>query len=629
MRVVSRALLPSAALALALAGCAPAAAPPPERPAAAPPGPVTSNVERRDYAGSARCAGCHARIYERWRASPMRNMTRLAGGADPPSRAPFAGGTFNFKGDRVTLLSEQDRRYMRVEAQGRDPQLFRVTKVIGGRYREDYAGREVTGTAADSPAVGDPGDEPILPVSWLLFSGAWRYKGYSVMVKERPHLGKHGAPWRQTCIFCHNTAPYLATVYDDLLGGGRAYQGSVSDRFLPDDRLWKTAVADPPGLTRAVAAELAFLGAAPPPAGAGARDALAAVVSATWDRFGEQQLVEVGIGCEACHNGCREHVDDPYRRPSFAPRSPLLAATSPNPARQAGGPGRAEEINHVCARCHTVLFSRYPYTWEGGIRPRDAGAKPAPNRAPPGGSSVSSGEARDFFLGGCTTRLACSACHDPHGEDRRDDLERMGTAAGNGACTRCHDGFPTPAAVQAHTHHAPAGDGSACLGCHMPRKNTGLGTGLSRYHRIGSPTDPDRVERDRPLECALCHADKSVATLVETMERWWKKSYDRAALRRLYGDDLGVNALLATVALGKAHEQITAAAVLGERGPRAAAPALVPLLGSEYPLVRFYAGNAVGRLVGRPLPVDLDGEAAVIQSEAAAFVRAALAGEKR
>ena len=64
----------------------------------------------------------------------------------------------------------------------------------------------------------------------------------------------------------------------------------------------------------------------------------------------------------------------------------------------------------------------------------------------------------------------------------------------------------------------------------MPKKNMGLDYALTRYHRIGSPTDPARVERDRPLECALCHADKSVDALVGTMEPWWGKRYDREAL---------------------------------------------------------------------------------------------------
>jgi predicted CXXCH cytochrome family protein len=582
---------------------------------------VASNVERRDYAGSAACALCHADIYARWQASPMRRMTRLAAaGGEQPIRAPFDGTVIDFKGDHITVEEHEGRRYMRVEAAGRPPQLFRVTRVIGGRYREDYTGREVAGTAEGSPAVGDPGDEPILPLSYLLFSRSWRYKGYSVMVKERPHLGKHGAPWRQTCIFCHNTAPYLATIYDDLLGGGRAYQGSVSDRLLPADRLRKTTVADAAGLGRALGAEIDHRGAPPPPAGLPVNDALGAAIAATWDRFGEAQLVEVGIGCEACHNGCREHAADALARPSFAPRSPFLAtAASPHDAKA----GRAGEINHVCARCHTVLFSRYPYTWEGGLRPREGHA---PGMHPPGGSAINSGEARDFLLGGCASALSCTACHDPHTQDRREDLDRLGTVAGNAVCVRCHDRYQAKEALAAHTHHAPDGDGSACLGCHMPRKNAGLDYRLTRYHRIGSPTDAARVEHDRPLECALCHADRSVEALVTTMERWWQKSYDRAALRALYGDDLGVSPLLATVVNGKPHEQMTAAGVLGERGSAQAARALVPLLGSEYPLVRYWARAAAERLLGgAPLPVDLDGDAPAVLRAAADYVDRTLA----
>ena len=83
-----------------------------------------------------------------------------------------------------------------------------------------------------------------------------------------------------------------------------------------------------------------------------------------------------------------------------------------------------------------------------------------------------------------------------------------------------------------------AGAGGRCLGCHMPKKNLSLDNRLGRYHRIASPTETAKVEGDRPLECALCHADKSVESLVATMEAWWHKSYDRARLRALYGADL-------------------------------------------------------------------------------------------
>src|SRR5262249_61832747 len=78
----------------------------PRPPAAAPPAhrTVAETVRRRDYAGSAECEGCHRDIYKKWQASPMRNMTRRI--ADATVRAPFAGETFDFKGERVALVTE-------------------------------------------------------------------------------------------------------------------------------------------------------------------------------------------------------------------------------------------------------------------------------------------------------------------------------------------------------------------------------------------------------------------------------------------------------------------------------------------------------------------------------------------
>jgi predicted CXXCH cytochrome family protein len=593
----------------------PVAVPPPK------PLTVTSNVERRDYAGSASCASCHPEIHAKWEAAPMRRMTRAAVGA--AIRAPFDGTTIRFKGDRVTVLEREGRRYMKVVSASGE-QVFRVTKVVGGRYREDYVGVQVEGTGADDKTVGDPEDEPVLPLSYLLFAKAWRYKGYSVLVRERAHVAKHGAPWRQTCIFCHNTEPHLATLYDDLLGGGRSYQGSVADRLLPAERLWHAEITEPALLARALGDELAFLKAKAADADETTEQLLERTIRATHDRFGEKQLVETGVGCEACHNGAKEHVQDPKKLPTFDLKSAFLRVGPKQSASHGSGepelgdagarePTRAELINHTCARCHTVLFSKYPFTWEGGLRKKH-----------PGGSSINSGEARDFLLGGCTGGMSCVACHDPHGEDRPEDLERLGTTAGNDRCTGCHARYRAPEDRARHTHHAAESAGSACLGCHMPKKNAGLGYRLTRYHRIGSPTDAARVLHDRPLECALCHQDKSVEELASTMERWWHKRYDRRALRDLYGDDLDARPVILALA-GKPHEQIVASALLPERGRRDDAARLLPLLSNDYPLVRHWAHDAVERLVGQPMPVDLDGDASAIAAEASAFLEKAVA----
>ena len=139
----------------------------------------------------------------------------------------------------------------------------------------------------------------------------------------------------------------------------------------------------------------------------------------------------------------------------------------------------------------------------------------------------------------------------------------------------------------------------------MPKKNMGLGYALTRYHRIGLPDDPARVERDRPIECALCHTDKTVGDLVGKMEAWWGRKYDRAALANLYGT-VDARPLQATLMRGKAHEQAVAVAVLGEAGRKEALPGIARQLANPFPLVRYYAKRAVDALAERPCAVDLD-----------------------
>jgi predicted CXXCH cytochrome family protein len=563
---------------------------------------VTSNVLRRDYVGSTECSYCHADIYEAWRRSPMHRMTRDAAG--DASRAPFDGAVFNFKGGRAVMETRGDRRFVHLHPTLGDPALYRITRVIGGRYREDFAGIDVTGTSDPQTDAGR-GEERVMPVSYVFSTRSWRYKGYSVLVTERPRLQVSGV-WRTTCVFCHNTVPHIASLYDDLLDGrGGGYQGSMTNNLLPKSRRWKAVVTDSPNLVGALSDEIEFLGGDASGIG-NAREALAESIRVTRQRFGPEHFVEVGIGCESCHGGGRQHTEDPRRLPTFEVRSELVAEGLASGAR----PSRAQSINRTCMRCHTVLFSRYAHTWEGGHRRRD-----------PGGSNINSGEARDFALGGCASQLSCTSCHDPHAEDDPAGLEALAGSAGNRLCATCHPTLASREAVAAHTHHDPDGAGSSCVGCHMPRKNMGLGYRLTRYHRIGSPTDRERVERDRPLECALCHADRSVVSLVEQMERWWGRRYDRDRLRALYGADLGVNALGATLRRGKPHEQTVAAAVLGESGDRAATGLIAAALAHRYPLVRYFAAQALADLLGQWPPVDLDAEPAEIRAAARAWLR--------
>ena len=573
-------------------------------PTVAAPARVRSNILRADYAGSARCASCHAEITAAWQGSPMHLMTRLPQGAH--IRAPFDGTTFRFKDDSARLTEKDGARFVELASPSGGRHVYRVTRVIGGRYREDFAGVELGAGAADGER------ELLLPISYVFETKSFRLKGYSVLVTERPGLHAGGV-WNETCVFCHNTVPYFDDVWGALYeqGGppGRrapGYQGEVVDKLLPPDRRFRFDTAGDQALVGAVDAELAAIGGTPAGAGTPREEALKHGIHELRARFAARHFVEVGIGCEACHGGSREHVDDPRVLPDFAPRSAFLEAR-PEVARTDGEVTRAERINRVCARCHQVLFSRYPYTWEGGQR----------RGVSPGGSSITSGEGRDLLLGGCARQMSCVTCHDPHAEDRRADLERLATPAGNGVCVRCHAQYAAPAALAKHAHHDPDGAGASCVGCHMPRKNMGLGYALTRYHRIGLPDDPVRVERDRPLECALCHTDKTVGDLVTTMEGWWGRRYDRAALATLYGG-LDVRPLPATLERGRAHEQAVALAALGAAHVTAAAPDVARQLVNPFPLVRYYARRALEALRGQDCSVDLDRPT----SEIAAAVRA-------
>src|SRR5215468_5510550 len=144
-----------------------------------PPALVASNILRGDYAGSRACADCHGAISARWEASAMRGMTRDARTAQ--IRAPFDGASLRVAGDTVTMAMQGGERIMRVVTAAGVDETFRVTKVVGGRYREDFVGV--------GPHGGEgAGDEHVLPATYVFSTRSWRYKGYSVMVKERPAM---------------------------------------------------------------------------------------------------------------------------------------------------------------------------------------------------------------------------------------------------------------------------------------------------------------------------------------------------------------------------------------------------------------------------------------------------------
>jgi hypothetical protein len=111
-----------------------------------------------------------------------------------------------------------------------------------------------------------------------------------------------------------------------------------------------------------------------------------------------------------------------------------------------------------------------------------------------------------------------------------------------------------------------------------------------------------------------------VIELVSTMERLWHKRYDREALHRLYGQDLSVNALEATLRYGKPHEQGTAVAIAGRDRRQDWLPLVTLQLANDYPLVRYFARHAIEQITAAPLPIDMNAPAASLLQSAQTYL---------
>ena len=248
----------------------------------------------------------------------MHRMTRVPDTTDV--RAPFDGRSFRFKDDTARVTQVDGARYVQLSSAAFGDHLYRVTRVIGGRYREDFAGVEVARAARDAPVIEShmsahvAGAELLLPISYVFETASFRLKGYSVMVGERPGL-RAGGVWNQTCVLCHNTAPYFDATWGELHGpGAPGYQGEVVDRVLPPERRWTFEITDAAAFARALEDETRVVGAPVVVAGdsePARREALALSMRALRTRLRPEHFVELGVGCESCHGGSRAHVEDP------------------------------------------------------------------------------------------------------------------------------------------------------------------------------------------------------------------------------------------------------------------------------------------------------------------------------
>lgn len=533
---------------------------------------IHSNIRKGDHAGADSCKECHEKNYEGWSRHSHRWMNALA--TDETVKGDFAGGrVMDYLGGQVHFRREGTNRFMSFIREETN-RTYQITRTIGSRFTQYYVGR-----LTDGP---EPAEAPARKLDHVLAIGWWIDRQEWIPAVHIDPEGPDGTRWDPfakvsdiaydtSCAICHTTPAmgdwmlnpngilrlgYYAPVpvAFDVKGYARAER--------PD--LLPTAFADP-----AVSEQEKFN-----------------LFRAVRDQDMVQHAVNLGISCENCHNGAREHVQASDRNKSAL--LPAFFPVSTNFVAQAGQGARVhqrspETVNFICARCHT------------GKRPYFAS----------GMATWNSVEFSDAENGFCYIRktgrhaeletLTCTACHDPH--------QPIGASwsktpdEDDATCLKCHQKYEPARERFRHTRHQGGTEGTRCLNCHMPRLNEGLQE-VVRTHAISNPTSPSMIEAGQPNACNLCHLDKSIDWTITWLSRWYNidryRSYDPGKLAANYPDragPVGMNWLKSP------HEptRLVAVDALARADARWALPAVVEALDDPYLLNRQFARIALER----------------------------------
>lgn len=480
---------------------------PPEIASADPTRSSYSNIAPADYVKPAGCAHCHPEQHKRWLSHPHSKMNADIGPETNLGR--FDGSVLSLHGGRITMFREGDDCFIRTEKDDVD-RTYRVTRTIGSRFLQFYVGIFHSGTplppddASEFRLRGAARPELVMPVGYWLTRERW-IPGYDVYdyidredVETEFDVYHNPKPiyYYQHCADCHTTLPEGYRIFANKvfigpnkpvlhLGLWDFLKATAGDAGVPTN-------TQPPLTTEAI------------------QQLLTDVVE---HRHPGHGVVELGITCESCHLGGREHAQSGGKvQPRFLPSSPHLAQEE----RVASQLGRTvDNINASCARCHAA----YRVPMAGGF------------------SHKNSSEYLDAVNGACYSQLKCTDCHDPHTATGR--VWPKTPAQDDQSCLRCHDhqpGFRSEEEIAAHTHHPFASSGSRCMNCHMPKITEGL-ENVVRTHRIASPTQAEVIEKGGLNACNLCHLDQPITWTLDKLSNWYGARIDREQAVAAHGGE--------------------------------------------------------------------------------------------
>jgi hypothetical protein len=438
-----------------------------------------SNILPGDYVGPDTCAKCHAKQHKRWSAHPHRFMNQL------PTPSSVKGDFNNYvwtvrPGSTATFSTEDGDYLMTVNVPKAPRRRYKVTRTVGSRFVQFYIGVQTEGP--ESPGDRVYTREHKLPFGYWFRMKRWLpVDHFDVGGGDAPEDLLDGLPvvdgvdrkagflaYTNTCLHCHNTYPHVYRIFRPTLGG---FPDAVFD---PDLRQLSSALSDNVSVWP-FAVSFANL---------------------PYKLDPDKDLVTLGISCESCHLGGREHAVN-EKRVSFFPTSPHVYTRARSWDKAFTGKKKDPATSQgICAQCHSaVSISTFP----NGTRVRN------------------SAEASDMLAGACTSQIRCVTCHDPH---------TPGVPSGGptlprylDACVECHPKYAGPKEAEAHSRHS-AKSGVDCLDCHMLRISQGIDE-VSRTHRISLPVEQSMISEGAPNACNLCHLDKTVRWTLAELKRGW------------------------------------------------------------------------------------------------------------
>ncbi len=508
------------------------------------PGPEYSNITRADYVGPQVCGECHNENFQSWQTHSHSKMNQNADAATV--RGDFSGARLAYGPGEVVFGRDGADFMMSLYKAGNVIRRFKVTRTVGSLYMQYYIGLQIFGPEPLEHLAYRT--ECKLPFAYCYELKRWLPELY-LDTTMGPETEAYKAalfddapshPWNSNCLNCHNTYPYEARLWD---WDGDFWRGGFPERSVRFNASWQdeNRPLDP------------------------------------------DELVTVGISCESCHFGGREHAihGKPIR---FLPTSPRLAIEK----ERGADPTRSDRqnpfvVNSICMQCHNAGLFKYPN----------------------GGCMVNSSEALDQALGGCASQIKCTDCHNPHqpgpGTGAPADPKHIT------ACLNCHKDYQAPEALAAHSRHSQS---VTCLDCHMPRSVAGLDR-VTRSHQITSPSDVVMLANGKPNACNVCHLDKPLLwTIAELNKGWGIGLNPRRAWAASYGGSLKTPVGGAWLNSPDRYVRMVAADAYARTtlvSPRDAARQILRSLDDRFAANRLFGLLALQDLLGRPIdPSDYD-----------------------